>query len=369
MLVDALDDQKLKKTLSSCQTQTLTKSRFSISHRGAPLYYPEHTREGYEAAAQMGAGIIECDVTFTKDKALVCRHSQCDLASTTNILTTALAQKCRIPPDSSARHPYEEVRCCTSDLTLSEFKSLKGKKDFANKKANTLDDYLFSENDELQQMGELLTHKESIALFKSLDVQMIPELKAPQVDMPYLNEYSQADYASAVVKEYIDAGIEPEDVYLQSFNLNDIQYWLEAYPDFGKQAAWLDGRFRDKAFNIKNPDSWNPSMSALSDMGITTLAPPLWMLLSSDENGNLEASKYAIAAKAAGLNLIAWTLERSGSLSNGGGWYYQTVKNAIHNDGDTLRVLDTLRNDVGVSGVFSDYPATTSFYANCMGIQ
>jgi glycerophosphoryl diester phosphodiesterase len=27
----------------------------------------------------MGAGIIECDVTFTKDRELVCRHDQRDL--------------------------------------------------------------------------------------------------------------------------------------------------------------------------------------------------------------------------------------------------------------------------------------------------
>jgi len=38
-------------------------------------------------AGGMGAGIIECDVTFTKDRELVCRHSQCDLHTTTNILT------------------------------------------------------------------------------------------------------------------------------------------------------------------------------------------------------------------------------------------------------------------------------------------
>jgi glycerophosphoryl diester phosphodiesterase len=42
----------------------------------------------------MGAGILECDVTFTKDKELVCRHSQCDLHTTTNILATPLAAKC-----------------------------------------------------------------------------------------------------------------------------------------------------------------------------------------------------------------------------------------------------------------------------------
>jgi len=45
----------------------------------------------------MGAGILECDVTFTKDLELVCRHSQCDLHTTTNILTTPLAAKCSVP--------------------------------------------------------------------------------------------------------------------------------------------------------------------------------------------------------------------------------------------------------------------------------
>jgi glycerophosphoryl diester phosphodiesterase len=49
---------------------------WSIGHRGASLHFPEHTKEGYTAAADMGAGIIECDVTFTKDQELVCRHTQ-----------------------------------------------------------------------------------------------------------------------------------------------------------------------------------------------------------------------------------------------------------------------------------------------------
>jgi glycerophosphoryl diester phosphodiesterase len=34
-----------------------------------------------------------------------------------------------------------------------------------------------------------------------------------------------------------------------------------------------------------------------------------------------------------------------------------------------LRVLDVLDKDVGVMGVFSDWPATTTFYANCAGLR
>jgi glycerophosphoryl diester phosphodiesterase len=34
-----------------------------------------------------------------------------------------------------------------------------------------------------------------------------------------------------------------------------------------------------------------------------------------------------------------------------------------------LTVLDVLAQQVGVRGVFSDWPATTTFYASCMGMK
>lgn len=85
-LVENMDEGTLKTQLLSCAEGPFQKSDFSIGHRGAPLAFPEHTEESYRAAAKMGAGIQECDVTFTKDRELVCRHSQCDLHTTTNIL-------------------------------------------------------------------------------------------------------------------------------------------------------------------------------------------------------------------------------------------------------------------------------------------
>jgi len=84
-LVEKMKDGPLKTELKQC-TGPFRKTDFSIAHRGAPLQFPEHTKESYEAAAHMGAGVIECDVTFTKDRQLVCRHAQCDLHTTTDIL-------------------------------------------------------------------------------------------------------------------------------------------------------------------------------------------------------------------------------------------------------------------------------------------
>ncbi len=368
-LIQGLEQGDLKESLTSCSISKPEKNLFSISHRGAPLHYPEHTKEGYQAAASMGAGMIECDVTFTSDKALVCRHSQCDLHTTTNILETPLAKHCSSPPAEGGSAPFANVKCCTSDLTIEEFKSLRGKKDYGNKKAATLAEYMYPDNkaaDDYPVDGTLLTHAESIELFKSLDVKMIPELKAAQVAMPYEGDYTQDNYAQAIVDEYIAAGISPEDVYLQSFNLDDLAYWRDHTPAFSTNAAWLDGRYRDRSFNAGNPKSWEPSMQELVDSGVGTLAPPMWMLLDLDGK-KIVPSVYAQAAKAAGLNLIAWTLERSGPLNKGGGWYYQTVKKVIDDDSDTLRVLDVLAKDVGVAGVFSDWPATTTYYANCVG--
>ena len=124
-LVEDMREGPLKIKLQSCGNGPFRKTTFSIGHRGAPLMFPEHTKESYEAAARMGAGVLECDVTFTKDKELVCRHAQNDLHTTTNILATPLAAKCTkgfMPHDPEKNIPAS-AECSTSDITLVEFKT------------------------------------------------------------------------------------------------------------------------------------------------------------------------------------------------------------------------------------------------------
>ncbi|MBG6148413.1 glycerophosphoryl diester phosphodiesterase [Labrenzia sp. EL_142] len=366
-LVSQMADSDLKDKLKSCIGQPTKRTLFSISHRGAPLQFPEHTEEGYRAGALMGAGILECDVTFTKDKELVCRHSQNDLHTTTNVLATDLAANCTAAFTPASGGNPASAECRTSDLTLDEFKSLRGKMDSADKTAQSAEDYLNGTapwRTELYGLtGTLLTHAESIALFKDLGVKFTPELKAPKVAMPY-EGFTQSDYAQKLIDDYKAAGIPAEDVFPQSFNLQDVRYWVENEPEFGKQAVYLDGR-RD--LNPMDPSTFSPSMAELKEMGVNYLAPPLFVLLAL-EDGKIVPSPYAKAAKAAGLDLITWTLERSGPLDAGGGWYYQTIGDVIDGDGRMLEVVDVLAKDVGVKGIFSDWPATTSFYASCMGL-
>ena len=66
-LVDGMEEGELKEKLESCKNKQFYKTKFSIGHRGAPAQFPEHTLESYTAGAHMGAGILECDVTFTAD--------------------------------------------------------------------------------------------------------------------------------------------------------------------------------------------------------------------------------------------------------------------------------------------------------------
>ncbi|MDI5984388.1 glycerophosphodiester phosphodiesterase family protein [Halomonas sp. M4R5S39] len=373
-------ERELKSDLLSCASGNRNgqRSELTIAHRGAPLMFPEHTLEAYLAGAQGGAGIIECDVTFTADNELVCRHSQCDLHTTTNIVETDLAQKCSVPPefdpDSGELVNAADIQCCTSDITLAEFRTLEGKMEGADLEARSIEAYLAGtpgwRTGLYDTRGTLMSHADTIDLFKALGVKMTPELKEPSVEMPF-NGMSQQDYAQKMIDEYKAADVAASDVYAQSFLLDDVLYWIENEPEFGEQAVYLDGRYDDEGFDHTDPATWSPSMQELADQGVKILAPPMWMLLAAnpefgDGDSRVVPSTYAEHAREAGLELITWTLERSGPLAEGGQWYHSTTEEVIRREGDKLISLDVLVQDVGVIGVFSDWPATVAFYDNCM---
>ena len=376
-LIDRMEDGPLKDKLASCMGQTPRKSMFSIGHRGAPLQFPEHTVESNLAAARQGAGILECDVTFTKDKELVCRHAQNDLHTTTDILASDLAGTCVTPFAPASGDQKARAECRTSEITLAEYRTLRGKMDAANANATDVAGYMDGTakwRTDLYsiQNGTLMTHAESIDLFRSLGAKFTPELKSASVEMPF-DGFSQADYAQKLVDEFKAAGVPAADVWLQSFNLDDIKYWIANEPEFGAQAVYLDDRYEaededEGLINYMDPATFKPSMQELADMGVKYIAPPMWMLLTV-EDGRMVASPYAKEAQAAGLNIITWTLERSGPLTTGGGWYFQSVKEVTDTDGDYFTILNALHEEVGVKGVFSDWPATVTYYANCMGLE
>ncbi len=364
-LVREMAPGPLRDRLQACAGAPQARHPFSIGHRGAPLGFPEHTRESYTAAGLQGAGRIECDATPTRDGALVCRHAQCDLHSTTDILLGPLAERCRQPfsPADPAHGLPAAALCCSSDLSLAEFKRLQGRNDLVDPAATTLQAYLAPGG---ADRGTLLTHAESIRLIDGLGADMIPELKRPDPGLTLPPSLERKALARQLIQEYLDAGIAPERVTPQSYVLDDLRFWQSEFPAFGVRAAWLDPRAQeDPAFDPRTPASWKPSMTELVTAGVKILAPPMPVLLDLDQ-GRIVPSAYARSARAAGLRLVSWTTERSGPLEAGGGFYYASIRAAIHDDGDIYPVIDVLAREVGIEALFSDWPATTTYYANCM---
>jgi glycerophosphoryl diester phosphodiesterase len=376
-IINNMTASPLKTKLESCENTPNSITGFSIGHRGGgTLQFPEETVESVMAGARMGAGILECDVAFTKDRGLVCRHSLCDLHTTTNILLRPeLAKKCTVPfTPANATSPANAL-CCTSDITTAEFTSLCGKQDGFNATAKNVKDYQNGtpawRTELYDTCGTVMTLDSYITLVDSLPGRrnFTPELKTPPaaVPMPF-NGYTQEQYARDMINKFISRGIAANRVWAQSFNPPDVFQWIKEFPAFGKQAVYLveDG---DTPDTLKTAAT---TLAGLKSKGVNILSPPFsYLLTTTADNKTIIPSFYATAAKAAGLDIIAWSFERSGPLAKvaaNGEFYYAQIAQGINYDGQLYEVLDVLGRQVGIKGMFSDWSATVTYYANCMGL-
>lgn len=373
-LVDDMDESPLKDQLSQClnNPEPLKTSPWVVAHRGGgTLFMPEHSVQSLMAGVRTGAGVLECDVAFTKDRELVCRHSQCDLHYTTDILKRPeLAAKCSKPFTPAKDGEEASAQCCTSDITLAEFKTLCANMEGENTNATAIEEFHPSTTDWRTDLyascADTMSLEEHIEIVKSLGLLHTPELKTPEVPMPFQGNYTQEMYAQALVDTYRKHKVPADQVYLQSFLYDDILYWLSAEPEYAAQALFLDS-YGDTA------ETFGAAVKNLTNYaadGLQYIAPPITYLIAA-EDGEMVLSDYAKKAKELGLKIMPWTMERSGPLAyvkENGDYYYQYFADAIHKDGDMYKVIDFLYKKVGAIGLFSDWTATTSFYANCMGI-
>lgn len=389
-LVQGMDEGRLKDRLMQCEGGPFYRTDFSIGHRGAAMQFPEHSDAAYRAGARMGAGIVECDVTFTSDGNLVCRHSDCDLHTTTNILTSPMRDKCERPwtgtfagnwggpfdPNDSNAGP----KCCTWTLTLDEFKALQAKMDAANPSATSLAGYMNAtaswRTDLYTGRANVLSFKESIALNQEMGVKHTPELKGG--DMAQIKSIfgGQEQYAQRFADTMEAGGVRPHDTWPQSFNLNDIFYWID-HTTYGKQAAYLlDYDTVKDDIIIQAPYDTLDRMEFLKMLkkrGVKVIAPSMPALLAVTSSGDIVPSQFAIELKRMGFDIITWTFERA-DLRQGAskaGYYYDfdPTGKAIKKDSDMYKALNVLAKQVKILGIFSDWPATVTYYANCMDLK
>ncbi|MEZ5579598.1 MAG: glycerophosphodiester phosphodiesterase family protein [Candidatus Competibacteraceae bacterium] len=306
------------------------------------------------AGARMGAGIVECDVTFTKDGELVCRHSECDLHTTTNIVATSL--ECEV------HHTLERsellTQCCTSDLTLDEFESLEAKMDASNPSAATAQGYLGGtaswRTDLYTGRAHVVTFKESIALNQANGVKHTPELKsATHQDRIDAIFGGQEQYAQQFADTMKNAGVKPQDTWPQSFNLEDIFYWID-HTQYGKQAAYLLDYDTDKRHHhpvaLRRHGS-TEFLQMLKKRGVKVIAPSMPALLRVTSSGDIVPSPFAKDLKRMGFDIITWTFERA-DLRQGAskaGYYYDFDPTgvAIKKDSDMYKGSGRAGQDVG----------------------
>jgi glycerophosphoryl diester phosphodiesterase len=106
---------------------------------------------------------------------------------------------------------------------------------------------------------------------------------------------------------------------------------------------------------------------------VRIVAPAMPALLTVDANGRIIASQLAKDLTDWGFDIVTWTFERS-DLRHGAsqaGFYYDfdPEGKAIKSDSDMYKVLDVLAREVKILGIFSDWPATVTYYANCFGLK
>lgn len=106
---------------------------------------------------------------------------------------------------------------------------------------------------------------------------------------------------------------------------------------------------------------------------VSTSSLPINYLLTvgGPNNDTIVPSSYATTAKAVGLDIIAWSFERSGPISQVAAsedYYYTTFASALHTDGQAYNIIDIMAREIGLLGLFSDWSSTVTYYANCFDL-
>ncbi|CAE8642701.1 unnamed protein product [Polarella glacialis] len=414
---------ELRDAIAQCE-RPLAFTERAIGHRGAPLVAPEESLASWQIGARSGAGYLECDASVTKDLELTCRHSNCDLDSTTDLVTNHpdLNAKCRVPFVPGSGMP---ATCCTFDFTMKELSRLCAiMENEVNKSATVASEYLigfpgFRSN----ATGNVKCHKvESYAfylkLLKKSGFHAIPELKDTWnsrtedfLKSKGKNIYWLADkfanmLQTAGFKPWPQEGKKshPGTLYgiMQTFDYRLAEHWKTTRPKMMVEYMWQVPPPEGANCSDGNGDYNGPSgpggdcggeklLQHLNQLGVNMFSPPIRTLLASGPGRTIVPSATAKILKEMNVESIgSWSLERQGCSPKPDGpnaqpptaaleasslapcwdpdaWYYSTTDGrSTWQHLDVLPILDALFKKVGIRSMFSDYPATVAAYANCV---
>ena len=307
-----------------------------IAHRGASGYLPEHTLAAKAMAHSQGADYIEQDLVMTRDDELVVLH---------DIHLDAVTNVGDVFPDRAR----EDGRYYVIDFTLNEIRRLSVVERFVWDEG--MDSPVFSDRfPPGLSTFRVHTLAEEIELIQGLNrstdrvVGIYPEMKSPAFHHEAGKDIARATLA--VLKAYGYLG--PTDpVFLQCFDQPELQrIHSELLPALGMSIRLIQ--------LIAPSDEHQP---LITEQGLAAIAeyavgigPSIDLLVEPDsELAELKVTDVVENAHALGLQVHPYTFRRDVGEIPG---YASDYKD----------LLQIFLHDVGVDGVFTDFPDLTLDY-------
>lgn len=301
-----------------------------IAHRGASGYLPEHTLLAVTAAHIMGADYIEQDIVLSSDGIPMVMHD-IYLDTTTDVAT-------QFPRRARADGRYYAI-----DFSASELKQLS-----VTERSGSNDTPVYPGRFPIIPLGmEIPTLKEEINLINGLnksrgtDTGFYIELKAPR-----FHRDAGFDIAQAVITvlQADNLHCEHANVYLQCFDDKTLQYLRETLETplplimLIAENSWQENS--DVDYDWLRTHEGLDYIAQFAD-GIGPWLPQLY------KADTITPSDLVVEAKGRGLKVHPYTI-RADDLALG-----------VH----TVDELHTrMFIDLGVDGVFSDFPDKTRFF-------
>lgn len=332
--------------VSACATPGDLRPRLSsqpliIAHRGASGERPEHTLAAYALAIAQGADFIEPDLVMTRDGVLVARHEN-EISETTDVADHrefAARRRTKIIDGQSVTGWF------TEDFTLAELKTLRAIERLA---------MLRPANRAYNGQEAIATFAEVLALAKASGVGVYPETKHPSyfaaigldMDKPLLAALRNAGLGRAHAR-----------VFIQSFEVGNLRRLAK------RTRLPLIQLIAADAGPVDAPGVTPGQM--LSQEGLAAIAQYAQgigvqksLLVPRDEAGaSLPATDLVARAHAIGLAVHAWTYRAENAFLP------LELRRGDSNARDFLGLHGALDQeigqalDLGVDGVFTDFPA------------